>query len=78
MTAPPAIMGVALGNQETLEPNPSRARENKMATDTLGKGHEVLIPEDRNATTGLNGTNAPMTVPTAQSSTAHWRTPLAS
>jgi hypothetical protein len=35
MTAPPAIMGVALGYQETLEPNPSRARENKMATDTL-------------------------------------------
>jgi hypothetical protein len=46
MTAPPAIMGVALGDQETLEPNPSRARENKMATDTLGKGHEVLIPEE--------------------------------
>ena len=32
MTAPPAIMGVALGDQETLEPNPSRARENKTAT----------------------------------------------
>ena len=29
MTAPLAIMGVALGYQETLEPNPSRARENK-------------------------------------------------
>src|ERR1700731_4106651 len=32
MTAPPAIMGVALGYQETLEPNPSRAMENKTAT----------------------------------------------
>jgi hypothetical protein len=32
----------------------------------------------RNATTGLNGTNAPMTVHRPSRSTAHWRTPLAS